>query len=133
MGDLMEWLCEPKRIPYYIGIRISRAVLAPFVYMTGAILVKWLVIGKFKPGPRDLTNQWTLMRHWLAATLFSRENMQAVTDLLGRHYDPVSHCQPYPNQAYCKDGTGKVSSNSHGNRIAIFLAIKIQKAWHAAV
>lgn len=30
------------------------------------------------------------MRHWLAATLFSIENMQEVTDLLGRHYETVS-------------------------------------------
>ena len=90
VGDLMQWLCEPKRIPYYIGIRIARSILAPFVYMAAAIIVKWLIIGKFRPGPRDLTNQWTLARHWLAATLFCRENMQEVTDLLGRHYEPVS-------------------------------------------
>jgi acyl-CoA synthetase (AMP-forming)/AMP-acid ligase II/acetyltransferase-like isoleucine patch superfamily enzyme len=90
VGDLMGWLCEPRRIPYYIGIRIARAIAAPFLYMTAAILVKWLIIGKFKRGPRDITSQWSLLRHWLAATLFSRENMQEMTDLLGRHYVPVS-------------------------------------------
>jgi serine acetyltransferase len=90
IGDLMEWLCEPKRIPFYIGIRVVRALVAPFFYMAPAILVKWVIIGKFKAGPRDLTSQWQLMRHWLAARLFSRENMQDVTDLLGRHYEPVS-------------------------------------------
>ncbi|KAL3925093.1 MAG: hypothetical protein SGILL_000632 [Bacillariaceae sp.] len=90
IGDLMEWLCEPKRIPYYIGIRVARSIAAPFLHMAAAILVKWVIIGKFKKGPRDITSQWTLMRHWLAATLFSRENMQEVTDLLGRHYEPIS-------------------------------------------
>jgi acyl-CoA synthetase (AMP-forming)/AMP-acid ligase II/acetyltransferase-like isoleucine patch superfamily enzyme len=90
VGDLLEWLCEPKRIPYYVGIRLARSILAPIFYMFAAILVKWVVIGKFRPGLRDVTNQWTLMRHWLAATLFSRENMQEVTELLGRHYETVS-------------------------------------------
>ncbi|KAG7368376.1 AMP-binding enzyme [Nitzschia inconspicua] len=90
VGDLMRWLCEPKRIPYYVGIRIARSLLAPFFYMFTAILVKWIIIGKFQRGPRNVSNQWTLLRHWLAATLFSRENMQEVTDLLGRHYETVS-------------------------------------------
>ncbi len=90
VSDLMEWLCEPKRIPYYILIRVARSTIAPYFYMVAAVLMKWIVIGKFKPGPRDITNQWTLIRHWLAATLFSRENMQEMTEMLGRHYEPVS-------------------------------------------
>ena len=88
--DLMEWLCEPRRIPYYFGIRVARSVLAPLFYMGGSILVKKFLIGTFKEGDRDLTSQWQLTRHWLAAHLFSRENMQKVTELLGRHYEPVS-------------------------------------------
>jgi len=90
MGDLMEWLCEPKRIPYYILIKIARSTVAPYFYMVAVILTKWCIIGKFEPGPRDITNQWTLVRHWMAATLFSRENMQEMTEMLGRHYEPVS-------------------------------------------
>ncbi len=90
MGDLMEWLCEPKRIPYYILIRVARSSIAPYFYMVAAVLAKWCIIGKFEPGPRDITNQWTLIKHWMAATVFSRENMQEMTEMLGRHYEPVS-------------------------------------------
>lgn len=90
MSDLIRWLCDPRRIPFYIGVRVARAIVAPFVYMGTAILVKWFVIGKFQPGPRDTTSEWQLLRHWLSATLFSRENMQEVTDLIGRHYELVS-------------------------------------------
>ena len=90
MADLMAWLCDYRRIPFYIGIRVARAVVAPFVYMGGSILVKWLIIGKFQPGPRDTSSQWQLLRHWLSATLFSRQNMQEVTEILGRHYELVS-------------------------------------------
>ncbi|CAB9519639.1 7a-methyl-1,5-dioxo-octahydro-1H-inden-4-yl [Seminavis robusta] len=90
VGDLMEWLCDVRRIPFYIGIRVARAILAPLFYMAAAIVVKWTIIGKFEPGPRDVTSEWQLLRHWLAATLFSRENMCDVTELIGRHYELVS-------------------------------------------
>jgi hypothetical protein len=30
------------------------------------------------------------MRHWLSATLFSRKKIQAITDIIGRHYELVS-------------------------------------------
>ena len=90
VGDLMEWLCDVRRIPFYIGIRVARAILAPLLYMAAAILVKWTVIGKFEAGARDTGSEWQLLRHWLAATLFSRENMGEVTELVGRHYEGVS-------------------------------------------
>lgn len=90
IGDLLAWLCDPARIPYYLGIRIVRATIAPFAYMIGALFVKWTIIGRFEVGPRNVSSQWDLMRHWLAATLFSRENIQQVTDLLGRHYELTS-------------------------------------------
>jgi acyl-CoA synthetase (AMP-forming)/AMP-acid ligase II/acetyltransferase-like isoleucine patch superfamily enzyme len=90
IGDLLEWLCDPARIPYYLCIRIVRAAVAPFLYMVGALFVKWTIIGKFCPGSRDVTSQWDCMRHSLAATFFSREKIQDVTDLLGRHYELTS-------------------------------------------
>jgi acetyltransferase-like isoleucine patch superfamily enzyme len=90
LGDLMAWLCDPKRIPYYIGIRIARGLVSPFFYMAAAIFVKKLIIGKFEPGPRDTFDQWQLMRHELVATLFCRKRIQNVTDIIGRHYELVS-------------------------------------------
>jgi acetyltransferase-like isoleucine patch superfamily enzyme len=90
INDLMRWLCDPRRIPFYIGIRIARAIAAPLIYMFFAILVKRLIIGPFKPGSRDTTSQWQLTRHYLVARLFSRENMQDCTEVLGRHYELVS-------------------------------------------
>ena len=90
LGDLMAWLCDPHRIQYYIGIRVARALFTPFFYMAAALFVKKTVIGKFKAGPRDSQDQWQLVRHALAATLFSRKKIQNVTDLIGRHYELVS-------------------------------------------
>eukprot|EP00980_Cylindrotheca_fusiformis_P008473 scaffold1793_cov88-Cylindrotheca_fusiformis.AAC.2 len=90
LGDLLEWLCDPIRIPYFLAIRICRSIVAPFLYMLAALFVKLTVIGKFRPGPRDPSSQWDRMRQMLAATLFSRSRVQAVTDLLGRHYGLTS-------------------------------------------
>jgi acetyltransferase-like isoleucine patch superfamily enzyme len=89
-SDLMEWLCDPMRIPFFIGIRVARALLSPFFYMAAAILVKKLFIGKFEQGPRDASSQWQLLRHHLSASLFSRLRFQAVADIVGRHYELVS-------------------------------------------
>ena len=58
--------------------------------MAAAIFVKWTFIGKFEAGPRNTSNEWELLRHWLVATLFSRKKVQSVTDLIGRHYELVS-------------------------------------------
>ena len=88
-GDLMRWLCDPHRIPFYIGIRVARAILSPIFYMAAAIVVKKFFIGKFEPGPRG-TSEWQLIRHHLSATLLSRKKIQDVTDLIGRHYELVS-------------------------------------------
>lgn len=90
LSDLMGWLCDPHRIRYYIGIRVARDLFSPFFYMAAAILVKRTIIGKFEAGPRDTWDQWQLLRHALAATLFSRQKIQDVTDLVGRHYELVS-------------------------------------------
>jgi len=73
-----------------IGIRVARAILSPFFYMAAAIFVKRVVIGKFEPGPIDASSDWELLRHHLASTLFSRKKIQAVTDIVGRHYELVS-------------------------------------------
>jgi hypothetical protein len=33
IGDLLEWLCNVRRLPYYIGIRVVRAIVSPFMYV----------------------------------------------------------------------------------------------------
>jgi hypothetical protein len=81
MSDLMQWLCDYRRIPFYIGIRLARVLISPFVRIVASILVKWIVIGRFSAGPRDTTSEFQLLRHWLAATLFSRDKIQDVTNV----------------------------------------------------
>jgi non-ribosomal peptide synthetase-like protein len=89
-NELMDWLCDPHRIPFFLGIRIARALLSPFFYMAAALTVKKLVIGKFKPGEIDPHSDWERFRISLSSQLFTRKKVQSVTDLIGRHYELVS-------------------------------------------
>jgi acetyltransferase-like isoleucine patch superfamily enzyme len=88
-NELMDWLCDPRRIPFFLGIRIARSLLSPFFYMFSAMCCKWFIIGKIQAGPRT-NSEWEKFRYWLAATLFTRRKIQAVADLVGRHYENVS-------------------------------------------
>ncbi len=89
-NDLLEWLADPRRIPFFIGIGLARKLLSPFFYMFAALLVKKLVIGRFEAGTRDTSRYWQLLRHKLTSDLLSRDKIQNVTDLIGRHYEMVS-------------------------------------------
>jgi carbonic anhydrase/acetyltransferase-like protein (isoleucine patch superfamily) len=89
-NELMDWLCDPRRIPFFLGIRVARALLSPFFYMGAALLVKWLVIGKFEAGEINPKSDWQRFRVSLASSLFTRKKVQSVADLIGRHYENVS-------------------------------------------
>jgi hypothetical protein len=89
-NELIDWLCDPAPIPFFIGIPLARALLTPFFYMFAAIVVKRLFIGKFEAGSWENDSEWEKFQHWLAATLFTRKKIQACTDLMGRHYENVS-------------------------------------------
>jgi acyl-CoA synthetase (AMP-forming)/AMP-acid ligase II/carbonic anhydrase/acetyltransferase-like protein (isoleucine patch superfamily) len=86
----LAWLCDLHRIPFYIAIRLSRSLVEPFVYMACAVIIKWTLIGKFELGPRDNNSQYQLFRSYLCQTLITRDRIQAVQDLMGRHFQLVS-------------------------------------------
>lgn len=88
-NEIIAWLCDPHRLPFFISIRLVRALLSPFLYMAAAIFVKKTIIGKFKVGPRK-NSDWEKFRYWLAASLFTKRNIQKCTELMGRHYECVS-------------------------------------------
>jgi carbonic anhydrase/acetyltransferase-like protein (isoleucine patch superfamily) len=57
--------------------------------MFASIVLKRTIIGKFEAGPRG-TSQYQLLRCWLVNELFQKDKVQAVTDLIGRHFELVS-------------------------------------------
>ncbi|BDA51313.1 probable peroxisomal-coenzyme A synthetase at N-terminal half [Coccomyxa sp. Obi] len=89
LADTLRWFANPKRFGWYILIRIARAVFTPMFNLAAVIVVKKLVIGKFKPGPRDMS-QWGLLRHWLMAKLLPGGDLGKVAPLVGRNLELVS-------------------------------------------
>ena len=65
---LHRWFANPQHYGWYIFIRVARVGFGPFSNLAAVILVKRLVIGKFKAGKRDLS-QLGLLRHWLMSKL----------------------------------------------------------------
>jgi carbonic anhydrase/acetyltransferase-like protein (isoleucine patch superfamily) len=92
-NSMLDWLCDPRRIPFFFAIRIARATLSPFFWMFAALLLKKIVEltgGKIEPGPLNPHDESKKFQMWLFDHLFARKKVQAVTDLIGRHYDCVS-------------------------------------------
>jgi acetyltransferase-like isoleucine patch superfamily enzyme/acyl carrier protein len=89
-NELMDWLCDPMRIPFFFAIRVARALFSPFFYMFAALIVKTCFIGRIDPQRTDPNSDYDSLRLWLLATIFRRKKVQAVTDLIGRHYESVS-------------------------------------------
>ena len=55
----------------------------PFCRLFGIILVKWLVIGRFTPGPKGM---WEHLQFQLMKELKVNAAVQHCTSMLGRHY-----------------------------------------------
>ena len=89
-NELMDWLCDPMRIPFFFAIRIARALFSPFFYMAAALFVKRCFIGRIDPVRTNPNDEHDSARLWLLSNLFRRKKVQAVTDLIGRHYEGVS-------------------------------------------
>lgn len=69
---------------------ILYACVNPVLYLAMVILIKRLIIGKFKPGPRDTSHPWQLLRHWLMAQLLPNGRLGGVAGLVGTHWEPIS-------------------------------------------
>jgi hypothetical protein len=84
-----RWFAEPKRYGWYVAIRLSRVIVAPYFNLAAVLLVKRLVIGRFRPGPRDLS-QRGLLQYWLMARLMPGGDLGKVAPLVGRNLEVVS-------------------------------------------
>ena len=62
------------------------------MYFFTVVFVKRVIIGPFKPGPKDTSGGWGTTRHWIMAQLLPSGTLGGVTILLGKHYEAVSWC-----------------------------------------
>lgn len=89
LAEIVLYFATPNRIGYFILAKIVRRYVVQFLYIILVVLIKRLIIGEFKAGPRK-TDQLSLMRYWLMKQLLSLEKWQLVTAIVGSHYEGMS-------------------------------------------
>jgi acetyltransferase-like isoleucine patch superfamily enzyme len=87
--SVFMWFVHWKRIVYYLALRTTRAIISPWVYFFTCLFIKWVVIGKFRPGPRNRSD-WNILRHWLMEQLLPGKDLGETTPMVGTHYEVVS-------------------------------------------
>jgi acetyltransferase-like isoleucine patch superfamily enzyme len=64
-------------------------VATPFIYLAGVILVKWVVIGRFR-AEDDITRPWAMFERWLMWLLLPDGRFGGVAPLLGSNFAAIS-------------------------------------------
>lgn len=87
--DCIEWFMDPFRLGCIALARLMHATAGPFVQLFATILVKRLIVGKFKSGGLPQTpaaREWELTRRYIMRKLCPNGKFYGATDLLGKHY-----------------------------------------------
>jgi acetyltransferase-like isoleucine patch superfamily enzyme/acyl carrier protein len=86
---LLLRLMSPERLAAYCALLVLSALVTPFLYLAGVILVKWTVIGRFRAGT-DTTKPWPMFERWLMWQLLPNGHFGEVSHLLGSNFAGVS-------------------------------------------
>lgn len=82
---VVERLAQPRRIALWIlAFSIMRSGLTMVIYVPLVILLKWLVIGRFRPGP---WTQWSAFQYWFMNLLIGKNKLDKFAALIGPHYN----------------------------------------------
>lgn len=82
-------MMSPERLATFSGRLILSALASPFLYLAGVILVKWIVIGRFRAGT-DVTKPWPMFERWLMWQLLPDGRFGGVGPLLGSNFAGIS-------------------------------------------
>jgi len=92
--DCITWFMDPFRLGVIFAARIGHSIFGPLIQMTFIILIKWVVVGKFRPGPLPrvyAAREWELTRRWLMNKLIPDGSFRGAVGVLGKHYDYTSY------------------------------------------
>ena len=92
--DCIVWFMDPFRLGCIALARLAHATLGPFMQLGAVILVKRVIVGKFKSGglPQNPTaREWELTRRYIMRKLAPDGKFHGATDLLGKHYKYTSY------------------------------------------
>ena len=85
------WWVTPQRFMYYLLLRIVKRCVVPFIRLGTIILIKWTVVGEFKPMNQvEKSTGWNRFRYWLISKLLPGGGLAGVARLVGTHYEIVS-------------------------------------------
>ncbi|KAI9360488.1 acetyl-CoA synthetase-like protein [Zopfochytrium polystomum] len=90
MGRVVLYFATDYRIMYHMLAMAVKHAVSPFLKIIVVIIIKRLIVGKFKAGPVDPRSQRTLVRRWLMNQLLGDGLLCGVYDLVGRHYGIIS-------------------------------------------
>lgn len=90
LADAMEWFTTPDRVIFYFAIRATRGTIQPCLKLLLCLMIKFLWVGRFKPGPRNDPRSLDVFNCWLMGSLMQGGNFCGVSDLFGKHYEMTS-------------------------------------------
>ncbi|MEN0065438.1 MAG: AMP-binding protein [Myxococcota bacterium] len=98
--DAASWFLVPEKVTVYLLMRVSLALVSPFLYFGGVVALKWLVIGRFRAGadPRqargvrsqNCDGPWAQFRRYLMWRLLPDGTFGGLGPLLGSNFGAIS-------------------------------------------
>jgi hypothetical protein len=88
VAKALQWWSTPERLCFLFFVRWNRRIAVALVSFALAVLIKRVLIRKFREGIR--TEPWDLFRFWLMSKLIPDGKFCGLTSILGSHYEPVS-------------------------------------------
>ncbi|KAI9204256.1 uncharacterized protein BJ171DRAFT_459609 [Polychytrium aggregatum] len=88
-AEILLFFGNPARVGLHMAAVCCNQVLSPIVGLLCCIVIKRVFIGKFKAGPRKIT-QLNLLRYWLMEELLGDGTFRGVSALIGKHYELTS-------------------------------------------
>ncbi|MEM9369284.1 MAG: phosphopantetheine-binding protein [Planctomycetota bacterium] len=84
------WFLLPEKMSVYLLMRITMAVLSPFLYFAGVVLIKRLIIGTFKEGPGQ-DKPIPQFRRYLMWRLLPDGTFGGLGPLLGSNFSMITN------------------------------------------
>merc|ERR1712222_162436 len=66
------------------------SIVSPILGVAIGIALKWLVVGRMVPGPRQDT-EWEKFRYWFVEKLVPEKLLKSFAEVVGAHYKPMTY------------------------------------------
>jgi len=84
MMELVAAFCTKRWFWRHFLLHSYMTIGAPVLYTALAILTKWVLVGRFTPGP--IQSDYQIFRHWFMSQILDRGVLHLFASLVGPHY-----------------------------------------------